>query len=224
MNKSLLIRLFAIVLLVVMSLSVVSCDKLPFLGDILGGEQGNTPDDGSNDADNGNNDAGNDNTDEAPVECQHNKVVNGKCSACGEIIYSSVKDLSLDADMETPYPNGTVVITLYYVKATVKKVVDKTTGEMIIEDETGSIKVMQLSSEDDTSYGDMTDKPKKGDEVVVRCYIEKVDNEWRIKTATLVSFESNESVDDGILTVEEAIEICNSLGSGNQISKAKGNR
>ena len=213
MNKSLLIRLFAIVLLVVMSLSVVSCDKLPFLGDILGGEQGNTPDDGSNDADNGNNDAGNDNTDEAPVECQHNKVVNGKCSACGEIIYSSVKDLSLDADMETPYPNGTVVITLYYVKATVKQIVDKTTGEMIIEDETGSIKVMQLSSEDDTSYGDMTDKPKKGDEVVVRCYIEKVDNEWRIKTATLVSFESNESSDNEIITVEEAIEICNSLGN-----------
>ena len=206
MNKSILIRLLAIVLLVVMSLSVVSCDKLPFLEDILGGEQGNTPDDDTNDDANKEDDK-----DETPVECQHSKVVNGKCSVCGEIIFTTVKDLSLDANMETPYPNGVAVASVYYVKATVKKIVDKTTGEMIIEDETGSITVMELYSEDETSYGDMTEKPVKGDIVVVRCYIEKVNDEWRIKSATLVSFESNESVDDGILTVEEAIEICNSL-------------
>ena len=213
MNKSLLIRLVAIVLLVVMSLSVVSCDKLPFLGDILGGEQGNTPDGGDNTNDGGNDNTNDNETDDIPEECQHAKVVNGKCSNCGEIIITSIKDLSIDAGMETPYPNGIAVASIYYVKATVKKIVDKSTGEMIVEDETGSIKVMELYSEDDTSYGDMTDKPKKGDTVVVRCYIEKVDNEWRIKTATLVSFESNESTGNEVLTVEEALEICATLGS-----------
>ena len=213
MNKSLLIRLVAIVLLVVMSLSVVSCDKLPFLGDILGGEQGNTPDGGDNTNDGGNDNTNDDETDDIPEECQHAKVVNGKCSNCGEIIITSIKDLSIDAGMETPYPNGIAVASIYYVKATVKKIVDKSTGEMIVEDETGSIKVMQLSSEDDTSYGDMTDKPKKGDTVIVRCYIEKVDNEWRIKSATLVSFVSNESTGNEVLTVEEALEICATLGS-----------
>jgi hypothetical protein len=140
--------------------------------------------------------------------------VNGKCSNCGEIIITSIKDLSIDANMETPYPNGIAVASAYYVKATVKRVVDKSTGEMIIEDETGSINVMQLCSEDDTSYGDMAEKPTKNDTVLIRCYIEKASGEWRIKSATLVSFEVNESTGNEVLTVEEALEICATLDSG----------
>lgn len=214
MNKSLLSRLLVILLLVVMSLSIVSCDQLPFLEDIFGGEQGNTPDGGDNTNDGGNDNTNDDETDDIPEECQHAKVVNGKCSNCGEIIITSIKDLSIDANMETPYPNGIAVASAYYVKATVKRVIDKSTGEMIIEDETGSINVMQLCSEDDTSYGDMAEKPAKNDTVLIRCYIEKASGEWRIKSATLVSFEVNESTGNEVLTVEEALEICATLDSG----------
>ncbi len=219
MNKgsTAFIRLLAIILLIVMSLTVVACDKFPFIDDIFGGEQSGTPDDGTNDStDGGNDNTGdgetNDGGEEAPTECQHTKVISGKCSECGEIIITSISELNLDASGSTPLPNGIVCTTLYYVEATVKQVINKSTGEMRIEDETGSIKVMQLCSEDGTSYGDMTEKADAYDKVLLLCILEKVDDTWRIKTATLVSFESLDS-SDGSITIAEALELCGEEGN-----------
>ena len=72
MNKSTstLIRLISLLLLVVMSLSMVACDKLPFdLEDIFGNDQNDD----------------NNKEDDKPA-CPHELVVDGYCFDCGEYL------------------------------------------------------------------------------------------------------------------------------------------
>ncbi len=199
MNKSAstLIRLISLALLIVMSLSLASCDKLPFdLDSIFGGGQNDTPDNGEN---------------ETPA-CQHYNVMDGKCFDCGEIFLNTVSELSLDASGGTVFPDGTVSSQLYYVKATVKQVINDSTGDMVIEDETGSIRVKAIYSEDGTSYGKMSEKPDEYDEVMLHCTLEKVGGVWQIKTAFLISFEAVEAPVK-VLTVAEALELCGESGN-----------
>lgn len=190
MNKSLLSRLLVILLLVVMSLSIVSCDQLPFLEDILGGEQGNTPDGG----------------DETPA-CQHANVIDGKCYDCDSIIKTSISDLDMDKALGTTHPDGTIFSQLCYVEATVKELVSSSTGEMIIEDATGSIRVEAVYSEDGESYKNLSEKPDEADKVLLHCVLAKTNGEWYIKSATLVEFEAVEAP-IRVITIAEAIEIC----------------
>lgn len=165
-----------------------------------------------------NNDSGSTDTDtddgkdDVTEECKHTKGINGRCSKCGEIVISSITELSLDKDSEKPLPNGIVSTALHYVEATVRQVVDEATGEMIIMDATGSIRVMQLWSQDDSLYGDMTEKPDADDKILILCTIEKVDDAWRIRTATLVSYESIEDTDRP-LTIAEALALCGEPGN-----------
>ena len=193
MNKSLLTRLLAIVLLVVMSLSVVSCDQLPFLEDILGGGQGNTPDGG----------------DDTP-ECQHTNVIDGMCYDCDSIVKTAIADLNMDKVLGTTHLDGTIFSQLCYVEATVKQVLNTTTGAMIIEDETGSIEVAALYSEDGESYNKMSEKPNETDKVLLHCVLAKASGEWYIKSANLVEFEAVEDPAKPVqtITIAEAIEIC----------------
>ncbi len=190
MNKSLLSRLLVILLLVVMSLSIVSCDQLPFLEDIFGGEQGNTPDGG----------------DETPA-CQHANVIDGKCYDCDSIIKTSISDLDMDKALGTTHPDGTIFSQLCYVEATVKELVSSSTGEMIIEDATGSIRVEAVYSEDGESYKKLSEKPDEADKVLLHCVLAKTDGAWYIKSATLVEFEAVEAPIK-VITIAEAIEIC----------------
>ena len=190
MNKSLLSRLLVILLLIVMSLSIVACDQLPFLEDIFGGEQGNTPDGG----------------DETP-ECQHANVIDGMCFDCDSIIKTSISDLDMDKALGTTHPNGTIFSQLCYVEATVKELVSSSTGEMIIEDATGSIRVEAVYSEDGESYKKLSEKPDEADKVLLHCVLAKTDGEWYIKSATLVEFEAVEAP-IRVITIAEAIEIC----------------
>ena len=190
MNKSLLSRLLVILLLVVMSLSIVSCDQLPFLEDIFGGEQGNTPDGG----------------DETP-ECQHANVIDGMCFDCDSIIKTSISDLDMDKALGTTHPDGTIFSQLCYVEATVKELVSSSTGEMIIEDATGSIRVEAVYSEDGESYKKLSEKPDEADKVLLHCLLAKTDGTWYIKSATLVEFEAVEAPIK-VITIAEAIEIC----------------
>ena len=194
MNRiaSSLIRLLALVLLVGMALSLISCDKLPFLDKIFGGEQ---------------------NGDEEPT-CPHYNVLDGKCFDCGEIFTTPIAELTLGNDL----PDGTVSSQLYYVRATVKNVLNTKTGEMIIEDETGSIKVLSVSTGAGTPYGSMFEKPDECDEILLNCTIKKVEGEWLINVAFLVEFESIEGEKPEepqikILTVAEALELCGEEGN-----------
>ncbi|MBQ8550076.1 MAG: hypothetical protein IJ426_01915, partial [Clostridia bacterium] len=117
-------RLIALLLLVVMSLSMVACDMLPF-DEIFGNDEPEhvIPEEG---------------------ECQHELVIDGKCVNCDHLFIHTVDELSIDKYTDSQLPDGSVTSELYYVKATVKQVLNDSTGEMIIEDETGSIRVKAI--------------------------------------------------------------------------------
>ena len=182
-------RAIVLLLIVVMFLSMVSCDKLPF-GDIFG-----------------------DNKEPEQGECQHEMTLDGKCLDCGKIFINTVKDfINFDTVSGSALPDGTVTTELYYVKATVKKIVNRQTGEMVIEDDTGSIKVKALYTEDSESYGNMEEKPDEYDEVFLHCILEKVSGTWQIKTAFIVSFEAVEAPIKTI-TIAEALELCGEPGN-----------
>ena len=169
MNK--ITRLLALLLLVVMTISMVSCDKIPLINDLLG-KPDVTPDGGN-------------------TEHTHS-YVDGKCE-CGEILYSTIKDLTDN------YSNT----ELFYVKATVKEVLDETTGEMIIADADGEITVKALVDENGVSYAELAEKPDEADEVVLQCALQKKSGVITVKTAILVSFTALEPELETI-TVAEA--------------------
>ena len=183
-SASKLTRLIALVLLVIMSISMVACDMLPLDG-IFGDQK-----------------PGEENKDNETPKCEHYNTLDGKCYDCGEIFITSIKNLA-PADA----PDGFISSELYYVEATVTQVIDTLTGSMIIEDETGSIRVKATFDENGTSYGSMTEKPDAYDKVILHVTVEIVGGSAQIKDATIVSFEAIEAPAK-VLTIAEAIEIC----------------
>ncbi len=77
----------------------------------------------------------------------------------------------------------------YYIHATVSTVTNSAYGAMIIEDETGSISVYGTYSEDGSiGYASMTDKPKKGDEVLLSCTLHTYSSDAEVKNARVIKF------------------------------------
>ena len=80
--------------------------------------------------------------------------------------------------------------TRYYILATVSTVTNGAYGAMYIEDATGSISVYGTYSEDGTiGYADMTDKPTKGDLVLLSCTLQTYNDNAEVANARLVKFE-----------------------------------
>ncbi len=77
----------------------------------------------------------------------------------------------------------------YYIHATVATVTNSAYGAMIIEDETGSISVYGTYSEDGAlGYAAMTDKPKKGDEILFSCTLQTFNGTAEVQNARVVKF------------------------------------
>ena len=97
--------------------------------------------------------------------------------------------------------------TRYYILATVSTVTNGAYGAMYIEDATGSISVYGTYSEDgEIGYESMTDKPKKGDLVLLSCTLQTYNEKAEIANARLVKFEKVQ-LDDSIydeMTIDEA--------------------
>ena len=230
MNTSVqtLLRVITLLLIVVLTMSMVACDKLPFdIEGILGGngenvEGGNTDgeigdntDDGENeehthDFVNGKCECGED--DPSYVPPHTHDFVNGKCE-CGEIdpehTHSFVDgkcecglELEVPPELKTitiaeaialceQYPGGTT--ERYYIRATVKTVSNVSYGEMIIQDETGELYVYGTYSEDGELYfNQLTDRPVKGDEVLLYCILSQHNGSNQVKNARLIDFTHNE--------------------------------
>ena len=211
-NLSFILRVSMVILLLVMTLSAISCDKLPF-GKPQGGDQN----------DQGNN--GQTPPEEEP-ECLHESVVDGKCTSCREIIITSISELPLDKYTDSILPDGSVSRQLYYVKATVKELLNSNSGEMIIEDETGSIRVASLSKKNGTTYGNMSERPDELDEILIHCTLEKANGEWHIRVAYLVEFTAVEPQIDSVSIAEareaEAGTLVSVSGVVAQIAYANG--
>ena len=104
----------------------------------------------------------------------------------------------------------------YYIHATVATVTNSAYGAMIIEDETGSISVYGTYSEDGSlTYASMTDKPKKGDEVLFSCTLHTFSGTAEVQNARVVKF--NKVVLDESAYTAMTIEAARNAQEGDQV-------
>ncbi len=166
-NASIIIRIFALLLLVVMTFSMVGCDKLPFdLESIFGGGQDNNGDDEN----------------EKP-ECPHELVLDGKCFDCDAYLTITIAEA---IEIANENPDGTS--ERYYIRATVKTVLNAQYGEMYITDDTGELYVYGTRGLDDTFFDKLPETPVKGDEVLLHCQLSMYNGAPQVKKAFLVEF------------------------------------
>ena len=79
----------------------------------------------------------------------------------------------------------------YYILATISTVSNAQYGAMYIEDATGSISVYGTYSEDgELTYAEMTNKPGKGDLVLLSCTLHTYNGTAEVQNARLIKFES----------------------------------
>ena len=97
--------------------------------------------------------------------------------------------------------------TRYYILATISTVTNGAYGAMYIEDATGSISVYGTYSEDGSiGYASMTDKPTKGDLVLLSCTLQTYNDNAEVANARLVKFEKVQ-LDESLyteMTIDEA--------------------
>ena len=191
MNKSTstLIRLIALLLLVVMSLSMVACDKLPFDFDEIFG--------------NGQNNDNKDDENEKPA-CPHELVVDGYCFDCGEYLTITIAEA---IELCSQYPDGTA--DRYYIRAKVKTITNPAYGEMYITDETGELYVYGTYSNDGSlTFPEIDDTPVKGDEVLIHCILSTFNGEPQVKNARLIEVVHDDTPFDAsnytAMTIAEA--------------------
>ena len=80
--------------------------------------------------------------------------------------------------------------TRYYILATISTINNAQYGSMYIEDETGSISVYGTYNEDGSiGYASMTDKPGKGDKVLLSCTLHTYNGKAEVQNARLIKFE-----------------------------------
>ena len=186
MNKtaSNIIRYFALLLLVAMTLSTVSCDMIDSLF--------------------GNDDGGDDN-----LPCQHENIVDSKCEGCGKIYVTSIEDILADGFIA----DNTVAEEMYYIKAYVDEIQDFKTGAMtLVDSDDNTIEVGDVFSEDGTPYIKMEARPDEFDSVLLLCVIENKDGNTFVQTAFVVEHTAIGAATK-ILTVAEALELCGEPGN-----------
>ncbi len=85
---------------------------------------------------------------------------------------------------------GNLTAERYYLKGTIVSVDNPQYGAMTIKDETGEICVYgTYSSDGEVPYSEMTDKPYKGDTVILHCTLQNFNGTKEVKNARLISFE-----------------------------------
>lgn len=88
---------------------------------------------------------------------------------------------------------GVTTTETYYVIATVEAVTNATYGAMTIKDETGSIGVYNSKNADGSvGYAEMTDKPYKGDTVLMMGTIQNFNGTKEIKQGYIIDFRAAE--------------------------------
>lgn len=94
---------------------------------------------------------------------------------------------------------GNITEERYYIRATIVSVDNAQYGAMTIKDDTGSISVYGTYSADGSiNYSAMSEKPYKGDEVLLHCILQNYNGTKEVQNARLIDFhhvdvEINES-------------------------------
>lgn len=183
-SASTLIRLIALILLVATTMSMVSCSLLPesvvgFIDGILGKDEPEVP--------------------EKPA-CPHELVLDGKCFDCGEYLTITIAEA---IEIANANPDG--ASEKYYIRATVKTMLNAQYGEMYITDDTGELYVYGTRGLDDTFFDKLEETPVKGDEVLLHCELSMYNGAPQVKKAYLVEFTHVDTPFDATLYTEMSI-------------------
>ena len=142
-------------------------------------------------------------------------VVDSSSDSSSDSVVDSSSDSSSDSGATEEYETITIAQALelcgesgnitserYYIRATVQSITNSQYGSMIIADETGTISVYGTYSADGSiPYGEMAEKPYKGDEVLLHCILQNYNGSKEVKNARLIEFKVNqEEVDDSNYT------------------------
>lgn len=88
---------------------------------------------------------------------------------------------------------GNITTERYYIKATVKSIMNPSYGEMTIQDETGEIYVYGTYSADGSlTFAQLGERPVSGDEVILHCILQNFDGTKEVKNARLIEFTKGE--------------------------------
>ena len=201
-NLKSLTRVVALMLLVVMTMSMVSCD----LNSLLESVMGHTHKFVDGECACGETD---------PDYTHEHTYANGVCIYCGEAKpedkpsdenkpgdenkpddgdKTEYKTITIAEALEiaAQYPDGAP--ELYYIHATVKSMVKAGYGEMYITDGTNEILVYNTKNADGTvGYADMSERPVKGDEVLLFCTLNNHNGTNQVKSAWIVEFKHVEA-------------------------------
>ncbi len=128
-----------------------------------------------------------------------------------DIVPPEINTISIEEAIEICMQNDEPTTERYYISATVVSVDNAAYGQMTIGDATGTLSVYRTDNEDGSvNYSQMTDKPYKGDEVLLWCTLQNFNGTPEVKSAYLISFKSNQGdIDDSEYTsmsIEDARE------------------
>ncbi len=100
-----------------------------------------------------------------------------------------IKIITIAQALELCGEEGNITSERYYIRATIESITNAAYGAMIIKDETGSIPVYGTYSADGSiNYSEMTDKPYRGDEVLLHCILQNYNGTKEVKNARLIEF------------------------------------
>lgn len=86
--------------------------------------------------------------------------------------------------------SGVTTTERYYIRGTVKSIVNPTYGQMVIEDGTGEISAYGTYSADGVKrYSEMDEKPYAGDEVLLYATLQNFKGEYEIHSGWIIEFE-----------------------------------
>ncbi|MBO5756308.1 MAG: hypothetical protein J6S28_01300 [Clostridia bacterium] len=100
-----------------------------------------------------------------------------------------IKVITIAEALELCGEEGNVTEERYYIRATVKTIVNANYGQMIIADATGEISVYGTYSADgELYYNQLEDRPYRGDEVLLYCILQNYNGTKEVKNARLIEF------------------------------------
>ncbi len=112
-----------------------------------------------------------------------------------------IKTITIAEALELCGEEGNLTEERYYIKGTVETITNARYGAMIIFDETGSISVYNTMNADGTvEFPDIEETPNKGDEVLLYCTLQNHKGTKEVKSALLISFTKNTSVNEADYT------------------------
>ena len=93
--------------------------------------------------------------------------------------------------------SGYISTERYYIRGTIKNMVNAQYGNMVIEDETGTISIYgTYSSDGELSYPELEYQPVKGDEVLLHCILQNFNGTKEVKNARLIAYKNNQGKQD----------------------------